>query len=296
MKGILPEAVICTLANSINKQTKIIVLQNEQIQVKGAVAKFYYAEVSGAAEDKLFNEFKGKVFAINGDYRKQLEASKADFYDKKSSAYLELQRRTDSLTLAFVKTNPDATAASIAIINSHKNSKGALKAGECYQLLSEKGKANYYAKRVKSFIDASKAIEVGGIAPNFTLNDSKGKSVSLNDYRGKYVFLDFWASWCAPCREEHPMLKKLYSKYQDKEVVFLSVSVDTNEKSWRQAMLEDGLLWTQLHDPLALKGPMAESYSLSALPFNCVLDPQGKIIGTKLRGEALGLFLQDLFK
>lgn len=296
LKGSLPETVICTLTNSINQQMKLIVLQNEQIQVKGSVAKFYQAVVSGAVQDDLFTQFKAKVFTINSDYRNQLKASGADFHDKTSRAYLELHRRTDSLTLAFVKTYPDATAASIAIINSHKNSTNASKAEECYRLLSEKGRANYYARRVKSFIDTSKGIELGGIAPNFTLRDSKGRSVSLKDYRGKYVFLDFWASWCAPCREEHPMLKKLYSKYQDKEIVFMSVSVDTNEKSWRQALIEDGLLWTQLHDPLALKGPMAESYSLSALPFNLILDPQGKIIGTKLRGEALGIFLHDILK
>ncbi|WP_231424706.1 TlpA disulfide reductase family protein [Pedobacter sp. Leaf250] len=294
LKGNLPETVVCTLSNSINQQQKIIVLQNEHVKLKGSVSKFYYAEVTGAAENELFSTFKEKNINITADYRRQLEKSKVDFHDRKSTVYLEFHRRVDSLTLSFVKANPDAVASSLAIINSHLNSTDFLKAEKCYAFLSPNAKNGYYAKRIKSFVDASKAVEVGRQASNVLLNDIVGKKFDLREYRGKYVLLDFWASWCVPCREEHPLLRKLNAELIGKNLVFVSISMDSDQKSWRKAVADDGLTWTQLNDPLALKGPLAEAYALKALPFNCILDPQGKIIGTKLRGEALTSFLSNL--
>lgn len=295
LKGNLPEAVICTLSNSINQQQKIIVLQNEHVKLKGSVSKFYYTEITGAAENELFNAFKEKNIKITADYRRQLERFKVDFHDRTSSVYLEFHRRVDSLTLSFVKANPDAVASSLAIINSHLNSTDFLKAEKCYGFLSQNAKNGYYARRIKSFVDASKAVEVGRLASNVVLNDIAGTKFDLREYRGKYVLLDFWASWCVPCREEHPLLRKLNAELKGKNLVFVSISMDSDQKSWRKAVADDGLNWIQLNDPLALKGSLAEAYALKALPFNCILDPQGKIIGTKLRGEALTSFLGNLF-
>ncbi|MCD0488100.1 AhpC/TSA family protein [Pedobacter sp. MC2016-14] len=295
LKGSLPETVLCTLSNSSNQQSKVILLQNEHVRLIGTMAKFYYAEVSGAAEDALFNKFNKKKFVLTGDYRKELEASSTDFHDRASRVYLDFQRRLDSLTLAFVKENPNATAASIAIIGSHMNSTNVLKAEACYAQLTGLAKRGYYAKRIKAFIDASKAITVGKQAPNFILTDLDGKTFELSKYRGKYLFIDFWASWCKPCREEHPLLKKLNAAYKDQNILFVSISMEASEKNWRQAVADDGLSWIQLNDPGALKGSLAKSYSVMALPCNFILDPNGKIIATKARGQELSDFLLELF-
>ncbi|WP_082489518.1 TlpA disulfide reductase family protein [Pedobacter sp. Leaf176] len=295
LKGNLPETVVCTLSNSINQQQKIIVLQNENVKVTGSISKFYYAEVKGAAENELFSAFKEKNININADYRRQLEKSNVDFHDRNSNVYLEFHRRVDSLTLSFVKANPNTVASSLAIINSHLNSTDFAKAEKCYGFLTQNAKKGYYAKRIKSFVDASKAVEVGKQASNVVLKDIAGNKFDLSQYRGKYVLLDFWASWCVPCREEHPLLRKLNAELKGKNLVFVSISMDSDQKSWRKAVADDGLTWIQLNDPLALKGSVAEAYALKALPFNCILDPQGKIIGTKLRGEALTSFLENLY-
>ena len=296
LKGSLPEALQCTLSNSVNQQLKIILLDNETINLRGKVAKFYYSEVSGAKEDVLFNTFNKERLAITGEYRAQLKATSTDFYDRNSRVYLDFNRKIDSLTLSFVKEYPNTAAASLAIISSHMNSTDVLRAEACYAHLSERAKRSYYAKRIKAFIDASKAIAVGKQAPDFVLRDINGKKFDLKDYRGKYLFIDFWASWCKPCREEHPLLRQLNTVYQGKNIVFVSISMDTNEKNWRQAVADDGLSWVQLNDPLALKGPLAEAYSVMALPSNLILDPKGKILATKLRGQPLSDFLQNLFK
>lgn len=295
IKGRLPEAVQCTLSNSVNQQLKIILMQNEAVKLRGTIAKFYYTEVSGAAEDLLFNNFNEKKLSVTSAYRQQLKATNTDFHDKSSDVYLNFNRRLDSLTLAFVKEHPNATASSLAIIGSHMNSTGVSKAEACYNELSQSAKRGYYAKRLKAFIDASSKIEIGSQAPNFVLKDLNGKQFALEDQQGKYVFVDFWASWCKPCREEHPLLKRLNPIYRNK-IVFVSISMEASQENWRKAVAADGLTWTQLNDPEALKGSLAQNYAVMALPFNLILDPNGRILATKLRGEKLSEFLQNLFK
>jgi len=296
LKGTLPEAVLCTLSNSANQQVKIIVGQNEHIKLSGSVKGFYSIKVEGGYENELFSVFKQKSFSITGDYRAQLAATGETIYNKSSAAYIRFHHRIDSLTLAFVGEYPDATASSLAIINSHLNSTDVLKAERCYTILSERGKNNQYAKRIKMFIDTDKAMRVGNIAPELVLKDLNGKDFRLSAHRGRYILLDFWASWCVPCREEHPLLRKLYHDFKNKGIVFVSVSMDTNDKNWRNAVANDKLVWWQLNEPGAMSGLVADSYGIKALPFNCIIDPEGKILATKLRGEELESFLVRLLE
>jgi len=293
--GTLPQIMICTLSNSVNDQVKIVVMGNENIYLKGTLARFHYLEVSDAPENVLFSTFLDQKVTITSDYRKQLKQTNTDFHDKKSTIYLDFHRRIDSLTLSFVKQYPSATASSLAIINSHLNSTDVAKAEKCYNSLSAQGKSGYYARRLKDFIDRSKSVQIGNAAKDFSLNNLKGEKVKLSDFEGGYLLLDFWASWCKPCREEHPMLKKLKDRFQKEKFKIVSVSMDTNDKNWKQAVADDGLSWTQLNDPDALKGSVAKSYSILALPFNCIIDPKGKILATKLRGAALEEFLSKIF-
>jgi len=295
-KGTLPEAVLCTLSNSANQQLKIIVAQNEHIRLSGSVKEFYHMTVEGGCENDLFFAFKQKSMGITADYRAQLAATKETIHNKGSAAYIRFHVRVDSLTLAFVAEHPDAAAASLAIINSHLNSTDVLKAEQCYAILSGRGKNNQYAKRIKLFIATDKAMKAGNYAPELVLKDSNGDVFKLSAQRGKYVLLDFWASWCGPCREEHPLLRKLYQDFKNKGIVFVSVSMDTNLKNWKNAVADDQLIWRQLNDPGAMSGMVAGNYGIKALPFNCIIDPEGKILATKLRGEDLENFLVSLMK
>ncbi|MET1054489.1 MAG: TlpA disulfide reductase family protein [Pedobacter sp.] len=296
LKGVLPQAVLCTLSNSVNQQIKIIVAQNERIRLSGSVKGFYSIKVDGGSENDLFSVFKQKSLNITADYRAQLSATKETIYNKSSAAYIRFHRRVDSLTRAFVGKYPDAVASSLAIINSHMNSTDVLKAEDCYNLLSERGKKNQYAGRIKMFVDTDKAMKVGNSAPELVLKDLNARVFKLSAQRGKYVLLDFWASWCIPCREEHPLLRKLYHDFKNDGIVFVSVSMDTNDKNWRNAIEKDQLVWRQLNDPSAMGGMLAASYGIKALPFNCIIDPEGKILATKLRGQDLENFLVRLLK
>lgn len=291
---IFPEPVICTLSNSVNQQIRIFIAQNRRITLSGVIDKFHALKITNAVEHDLFEGFKAKTYQLSGEYRKALDVSGGDRKDRKNPIFLRYRNRVDSLTLDFVKKNNESTAAALAIIDSYLNDSDRKKAGIAYVQLSLGAKNGIYAKRIKQFIDTEVLIQKGNLAPTFTLNDISGKPVKLTDFRGRYVLLDFWASWCPPCRAEHPLLIELQRKYA-KDIDFVSISMDASATSWKQAVQVDKLTWTQLNDPKSTNGEVADSYGFKALPFNCIVDPEGKIVATKLRGHNLESFLSKLF-
>lgn len=289
-----PETVVCTLSNSANQQIRIFIAQNKPIHISGAVDKFHALQINGATEHELFEGFKTKAYALSGTYRKLLDASGGDRKDKQNPHYLKYKASVDSVTFDFVKRNKSLAVAALAIIDSYLNNADRKNAKIAYAMLSTEAKSGTYAKRVKQFIDTENTIKKGNLAPTFTLNNLKGKAVTLNEFRGRYVLLDFWASWCPPCRAEHPLLRKLQAKY-GQNIEFISISMDASVSSWQQAVKVDSLTWTQLNDPRSTNGEVADSYGFKSLPFNCIVDPDGKIVATQLRGHNLEAFLSKLF-
>lgn len=125
-------------------------------------------------------------------------------------------------------------------------------------------------------------------APNFALLDVNGKAVKLSDFRGNLVLIDFWASWCGPCRQESPNMVKLYNTYKNKNFTILSVSLDEDPAKWKEAIQRDGLLWkTHVSDLRGWSSGMPQLYGFDGIPYTVLVNPDGKIIAKGLRGEAL---------
>lgn len=143
---------------------------------------------------------------------------------------------------------------------------------------------------------ASGAPDVGSMAPDFTLNDVNGNPVSLSSFRGKYVLVDFWASWCGPCRGENPNVVKAFNRLKDKNFTILGVSLDENRDSWIKAIKDDNLTWPQVSDLQYWNSSVVSLYRFDGIPYNVLLDPSGKIIASNLRGEMLIETLETFIK
>ena len=135
----------------------------------------------------------------------------------------------------------------------------------------------------------------GAVAPDFTQNTPEGDPLSLSDLRGKIVLVDFWASWCGPCRKENPNVVRLYNKYKDKGFDVLGVSLDRSKQPWLKAIEKDGLPWHQISDLRGWKNKAAQLYSVSSIPHTVLLDREGRIIARNLRGAALDKELERIF-
>jgi peroxiredoxin len=147
-----------------------------------------------------------------------------------------------------------------------------------------------------AYIEAAVKSAVGIMATDFTQPDINGRSVKLSDFRGKYVLVDFWASWCGPCRAENPFVLAAYKKYKDKGFTVLGVSWDEpdTKKAWLKAIKDDGLTWTQVSDLKGSKNAASTLYGITMIPLNILIDPSGKIVARNVKDKVLDDTLNQL--
>ena len=133
-------------------------------------------------------------------------------------------------------------------------------------------------------------------APDLTMNDVNGKPVSISSFKGKFLLVDFWASWCAPCRQENPNVVAAYNRYKNKNFTILGISLDENKDAWKKAIAKDKLTWIHMSDLKQWESSAVTSYGFEGIPFNVLIDPTGKIIASSLRGEDLERKLGEVLK
>lgn len=163
-----------------------------------------------------------------------------------------------------------------------------------YAQLEEKLPNAKYKNQLKMMLPKREP-EVGDMAPDITLADTSGIMLSLSQFRGKVILLDFWASWCGPCRRENPNVVKTYAKYKDKGFYVFGVSLDNDGKRWKEAIIKDNLTWAHISDLKGWQSYGAQLYQVKGIPQTYLIDANGKIIAKNLRGVDLELKLESLF-
>jgi peroxiredoxin len=197
----------------------------------------------------------------------------------------------------YVRDHHDSYFSVVALSESVSSDFDVEEIEPLFLSIDEKYRTSFPGKAFAQRIEAAKTIGIGKKAPGFTQNDPDGNPVSLSDFQGKYVLLDFWASWCGPCRQENPNLVKAYAAYKDKGFEILGVSLDNKDgkEAWVKAIEKDGLTWTQVSDLNSWNNEVARSYGVRAVPQSYLIDPQGVIVAQNLRGEALEETLAEIF-
>lgn len=200
--------------------------------------------------------------------------------------------------LAFAKKHRNTYVGLISLANVAAQVEMANEVQELYQSLPDKFKKSPVGKGIPASISSSKNTKLGALAVDIVQNNPEGKPLKLSDYKGKYVLIDFWASWCGPCREENPNLVKTYQEFKDKGFEIFGVSLDTpgDHLKWINAIKNDQLTWPQVSDLRGWENEAAKIYGIRSIPASFLVDPSGKIIAKDLRGTALTTELEKIFK
>jgi thiol-disulfide isomerase/thioredoxin len=196
----------------------------------------------------------------------------------------------------FVRKFPASYVSPLALIRLYQATQNGVKTEELYKLIKAEVQFSALGNYVNQLIAESKINPIGSVVSDFSQNDTTGNPVNISAFRGKYVLVDFWASWCRPCRQENPNVVAAFSKYKNKNFTIIGVSLDQNKKNWVDAINMDGLSWSHVSDLKGWGNQVAAIFKITSIPQNLLLDPEGRIIAKNLRGAVLESRLNALLK
>ena len=269
----------CELIWDLNREMQSAAIRLDSLATEYSVRRT--AEESAEADAWFSNQYQGLI----ADQREFIRGFLNENYDSPASLMALSHQLNQQAVL-----NPTNDFAYFAKVDSALTAQypesGMVKTLHTWVVGQQQQKAIREAE--------NQSVGIGSEAPEIKLQDPDGNTIALSSLRGKYVLLDFWAAWCAPCRRENPNLVRAYAKYKDKGFEIFQVSLDRTKEDWVGAIQADNLTWTHVSDLKYWSSPVAKLYYINSIPASFLLDPQGKIVAKNLRGPSLEEKLKEL--
>jgi peroxiredoxin len=296
IKGSLNEPSLLSL-NMENGKKVSLFLENSTVNITGNSNDLKTIKTKGSATQDAFDALQNKfnpLFENLGKVSQQIQMmGQTDSLEKAiSQSRNSIQKEID----AFITKYPSSPISSFLLAITIQVTDDIFLTEQKFNSLKPAATANLYGNYLKQTITETKVLAVGGVAMDFTQTDTLGNPVSLSSFRGKYVLVDFWASWCGPCRQENPNVVQNFNKFKGKQFTVLGVSLDkpNQKEKWLQAIHADNLTWTHVSDLNFWNNAVAVQYKIQSIPQNFLVGPDGKIVAKNLRGEALESKLCEL--
>ena len=283
-----------------NEQINLpLILEEGKIEINIVKDSLHKSTLGGTPNNDKFQKFNTESRAIsekvakfekdNGPEMQKAQMSNDTVtINKLLKEYKKFQNEMNDYSKKFIKENPDAYLSVLLLENFLMRQYLTPEEIKSYfEGLDKDVKETKSGKKIKTALDSMSAIVIGKPAPNFSAPSPEGKTISLKESLGKVTIIDFWASWCGPCRAENPNVVALYNEFHPQGLNIIGVSLDKDAAKWKEAIAKDGLIWPHVSNLKFWEDPIAKQYNVQSIPATFILDEKGNIVAKDLRGEEL---------